>query len=65
MANSITATRVERWVWILIYGGLLVLALGLSVEDFNFVLGWSLVTGGSGMAMAGVVLIFIRSRMKT
>jgi hypothetical protein len=58
------ATRVERWVWILIYGGLLVLVFGLAVEDLNFPLGWSMVSAGALAVIAGVVLIFVRSRMK-
>ncbi|HSW04747.1 hypothetical protein [Aquabacterium sp.] len=62
--SSADTDRIERWVWILIYGGLLVLVLGVAVEDLNFALGWSMVTGGGGAAVAGVVLIFIRSRMK-
>ena len=58
-------TRVERWVWILIYGGLGTLVLGLAVEDLNFPLGWSMVCGGAAVAIAGVVLIYVRSRMKS
>ena len=57
--------RVERWVWILLYGGLLTLCLGLKVEDSNFALGWSMVTGGGAVAAAGVFLIYLRSRMKS
>ena len=60
--NSIA--RVERWVWILLYGGLLTLVFGLVVEDRDFALGWSMVTGGGAAAAAGIVLIYVRSRMK-
>ena len=56
--------RVERWVWILLYGGLLTLVFGLVVEDRDFALGWSMVTGGGAAAAAGIVLIYVRSRMK-
>jgi hypothetical protein len=55
--------RVERWVWILLYGGLLALCLGLAVEDRSTGLGWTLVTGGAVAAAAGVFLIYLRSRM--
>lgn len=55
---------VERWVWILIYGGLLALVLGLVVERRDFALGWTLVSGGGAVAVAGVLLIFLRSRMR-
>ena len=42
--------RVERWIWILLYGGLLTLVFGLVVEDRDFALGWSMVTGGGAAA---------------
>ena len=57
--------RVERWVWVLLYGGLLTLCLGLKVEDSDFALGWSLVTGGAAAAAAGIFLIYLRSSMKS
>lgn len=58
------AQKVENWVWILIYGGLLLVAFGLVVEDRDFPLGWSIVSAGCIAAAAGAVLIFVRSRMK-
>ena len=57
-------TTVERWVWILVYGGLLTLCLGLFVERRDLALGWTLLTGGGAMAVTGIALIVIRSRMK-
>jgi hypothetical protein len=57
--------RVEAWIWILLYGGLLTLVFGLVVEDSNFALGWSMVTGGGAAAAAGLFLIYLRSRMKS
>ena len=63
MKNSIAT--VERWVWILLYGGLLALCVGLAVEDIDSGLGWTMVTGGGATAAAGVFLIYLRSRMKS
>ena len=57
--------RVERWIWILLYGGLLTLVFGLVVDDRDFALGWSMVTGGGAAAAAGLFLIYLRSRMKS
>jgi hypothetical protein len=55
--------RVEILVWVLIYGGLLGVALGWFVQQRSDVLGWLLMTGGGAAAAVGAVLIFVRSRM--
>ena len=55
--------RIEKWTWVLIYGGLLLLSLGLFVLRTSAVMGWALLlTGGAGVA-AGIVLVVLRSRM--
>ena len=64
MASLLTLKRVQQLVWVLIYGGLLSLVMGLSVQRTDAGLGWSLVIGGAIVALAGVVLIFVRARMK-
>jgi hypothetical protein len=56
--------RVETLVWVLVYGGLIVGALGLSVRRSDSTLGWALAAGGAIVAVIGVVLIVVRSRMK-
>ena len=56
-------STVEALVWILVYGGLLLLCLGLFVARADGTLGWLLVLAGGGIATAGVVLVYIRSRM--
>jgi len=58
------ASRVQAWVWILIYAGLILLGLGLSVQRSDAALGWGLVMVGlAGIAIGGV-LVWVRSRMK-
>jgi hypothetical protein len=57
-------SKVENWVWILIYGGLLVMGLGIAMERQGGELGHLLVVGGIAAAAGGVVLIWVRSRMK-
>ena len=47
----------------LVYGGLLLLCLGLFVLRSDGVLGWLMVLTGSALAVAGAMLIFVRSRM--
>ncbi len=60
---SKTISRLQTLIWVLIYGGLLTLVLGLSVQRTHDPLGWSLVTGGAIVAAIGFVLIYVRSRM--
>ena len=56
--------RLEKWIWILIYGGLFLLILGIATGRTNEALGWSMATPGALLAAAGVVLIYVRSRLK-
>ncbi|MES2363325.1 MAG: hypothetical protein V4646_16260 [Pseudomonadota bacterium] len=57
--------RLQALIWILIYGGLLTLVLGLSVQRTSDPIGWSMVVGGALVAALGAVLIYVRSRLKT
>ena len=57
------AEKVEKWVWKLIYGGLLAAGLGVSLRESVAPLGWTLVGAGVVAAVAGVVLIFVRARI--
>lgn len=56
--------RLQALIWVLIYGGLLTLILGLSVGRIDDALGWSLVVGGGVVAAVGFVLIYVRSKIK-
>ncbi|MGH8822200.1 MAG: hypothetical protein ACREWJ_13045 [Rhodoferax sp.] len=55
--------RLQALIWVLIYGGLLTLVLGLSAKRTDDRLGWSLVAGGGLVAAIGVALIYVRSRL--
>ena len=57
--------RLEAFIWILIYGGLLTLVLGLWVDPIDDETGWPLVVGGGLAAAAGFALIYVRSIIKT
>lgn len=60
-----SAAGVEKLVWVLIYGGLIVVGLGAALlRGERDALGWSLVLGGGTAAAIGVLLIWVRSRMK-
>jgi hypothetical protein len=59
------AKRIEKWIWPLIYGGLLSLSLGLFVlrSSDGIVMGWALVVAGVAAVLAGLALVVARSRM--
>ena len=55
----------EKWIWILIYGGLLILGLGLSIGLRDEAVGSAIVWAGAVAAALGVLGIFVRSRLTT
>jgi hypothetical protein len=55
--------RLQALIWVLIYGGLLTLVLGLSMERLDDAIGWSMVVAGGIVAAVGFVLIYVRSRI--
>ena len=55
--------RLQSLIWVLIYGGLLTLVLGLSMERLDDAIGWSMVVAGGVIAAIGFVLIYVRSRI--
>jgi glucan phosphoethanolaminetransferase (alkaline phosphatase superfamily) len=54
----------EKWIWILIYGGLFMIIIGIATGRTEKVLGWALAVPGAAIAVVGVVLIYVRSRYK-
>jgi hypothetical protein len=57
--------RIEKWVWLLVYGGLIVGGLGLAVRPSDASLGWGLASIGGALIVGGATLIWLRSRIKT
>ncbi|MET3496694.1 hypothetical protein [Variovorax boronicumulans] len=55
--------RLEKWIWILIYAGLFLVILGIATGRTDATLGWSLAVPGGVVALVGVVLIYVRSRL--
>ena len=59
----VSIAKVEVLIWVLIYGGLLVLAVGLALREVHGLLAGTVSLIGGIAAAVGVVLIWIRSRM--
>ena len=63
MASPKTLARVESLTWILIFGGMFTVVLGIVTGDVHFKTGWSFgVLGGIAVAV-GIALVYVRSRM--
>jgi hypothetical protein len=58
------AARLHGLIWVLIYGGLLTLVLGLSVAPIDDETAWMLIVGGGVVVAIGIALIVVRSKMK-
>ncbi len=54
--------RMEALVWILVYGGLFAIVLGLATRGADADVAWMLLAGGAIASIAGVALIFVRAR---
>jgi undecaprenyl pyrophosphate phosphatase UppP len=57
--------RIQARVWILIYGGLISLGLGLAIRRTDDAMGSWVALVGALLIVGGVVLIWVRSRMQT
>ncbi len=55
---------VDTLIWVLVYGGLILVGLGLSVQRTDQGLGYGVMAVGGFAAVAGFALIYVRSRMK-
>ena len=64
MSTRRALARLESLVWVLIYGGLFAIVLGIASHDETAIGGWSLSVLGALATIAGVVLIFVRSRLR-
>ena len=65
MASNRLAGKLDGWVWACIYLGLLLLGLGLAVTRTDGPLGWTIAAAGMLLISLGIVLVWVRSRLKT
>ena len=60
---NLSTGRIDALVWVLIYGGLLVFGIGVALSRGDLDYGWGVSVVGIVIAVAGVVLIYVRSRI--
>lgn len=64
MVLKTSTARVAALTWVLIFGGMLMLALGLVVGRSDPALGWAIAAASIAAIVVGVLLIWVRSRME-
>ncbi|MEY4563746.1 MAG: hypothetical protein RLZZ618_3023 [Pseudomonadota bacterium] len=57
-------STLETLIWVLIYGGLLVVCLGVSIQRSWSSLGLGFMGVGAVVAVVGFALVYVRSRVK-
>ena len=60
---KLSAARVGVLIWVFIYGGLFVLAIGLALREVHGLLAGSVSIGGLAALVVGIALIWYRSRL--
>ena len=56
--------RLETLVWVLIYGGLLALVVGMFMSRNQEGSGFEMMVGGAIVAVFGAGLVYVRSRLR-
>jgi len=64
MSNELNKKKAERWAWILIYGGLLMLVFSIFLARYERMWAIAMQMVGAISAVGGAALIWLRSRMK-
>ena len=57
------SARLDKWIWILIYGGMALFSIGFALQQQARSWGLVVMVAGVLAAVVGVVLIWVRSRM--
>ena len=64
MSSPRALARLDSLIWALIFGGLFTIVFALVMKDQGAALSWGLGAVGAVAALAGAVLIYVRSRLK-
>ena len=57
--------RLHKIIWMLIFGGLLTVLLGVFVGKTDDAIGWVMIVVGGVMTVVGAVLIYVLSTMSS
>ena len=60
---SVSTQRIATLIWVLIFGGLFVLGIGIALERSGEPYGWNVIAAGALAIVVGCVLVWVRSRI--
>ena len=60
---SVATRRIGTLIWVLIFGGLFVVGMGIALERSGESYAWNIIGAGLVAIAAGCVLVWVRSRM--
>ena len=60
---SVSARRIGTLIWVLIFGGLFVVGIGIALERSGESYGWNVIAAGALAIVVGCVLVWVRSRI--
>ena len=60
---SVSTRRIGILIWVLIFGGLFVVGIGIALDRSGASYGWNFIAAGGAAVVVGCVLIWVRSRM--
>ena len=64
MTSKIMLARMQKLIWVYIYGGLLSIVIATFVRPTDEATAWWMTAIGGAVVVLGVVLIYVRSRLK-
>ena len=64
MVAKIVLTRLQKLIWVYIYGGLLSIVIATFVRPTDESTAWWMTAVGAAVVVLGAVLIYVRSRLK-
>jgi hypothetical protein len=60
---SVSTQRIGTLIWVLIFGGLFVVGIGIALERSGESYGWNVIAAGALAIVVGCVLVWVRSRI--
>jgi hypothetical protein len=64
MVASVTIKRLQTWVWVFVYAGILLIGIGLAARRDDPSIGTMVAWIGAVLIAVGALLIWIRSRIR-